>query len=65
MAPCVSFWKSHKSGCGTPRGENWDGGKTECKLSEVNTRAVSRVQSELIDEFKIAAGDVISVGGKL
>ena len=31
------------------------------KLSEVNTRAVSRGQNESIGEFKIAAGDVISI----
>ena len=30
------------------------------KLSEVNTRAVSRGQNELIDKFKMAAGVVIS-----
>ena len=31
--------------------------------SEVNTRAVSRGQKELIGEFKMAAGDVISIRG--
>ena len=36
----------------------------EWKLSEVNTRTVSRGQNELIDEFKMAAGDVISIGGR-
>ena len=34
--------------------------KIEWKLSEVNTRGVSIGQNELIWEFKIVAGDVIS-----
>ena len=38
-----------------------NGGGFECKLSEVNTRAVSRGQNELQEEFKMAAGDVISI----
>ena len=40
-----------------------DEGKIERKLSEVNTRTVSRGQNELIGEFKIAAGGVISIRG--
>ena len=39
-----------------------DVGRIECKLSEVNTRAASRGQNELIGEFKIVAGDVINIG---
>ena len=39
-----------------------DGGQIEKKLCEVNTRAVSRGQHELIGEFKMVAGDVISIG---
>ena len=39
-----------------------DGWKIERKLSEVNTRAVFRGQSELIGKFKLVAGDVISIG---
>jgi hypothetical protein len=31
-------------------------------LSEVNIKAVSRGYNELIGNFKIAAGDVISIG---
>ena len=42
-----------------------DGGKIKWKLSEVNTRAVSREQNELIGKFKMAAGDVISIRGRL
>ena len=38
-----------------------DGGKIEWKSSEVNIRSVSRGQDELVDKFKIAAGDVISI----
>ena len=40
-----------------------DGGEIEWKLSEVNTRAVSRGQKELIGEFKMTARDVISIRG--
>jgi hypothetical protein len=42
-----------------------DGGKFKRKLSEVNTRAVSREQDELIGKFKMAAGDVISIRGQI
>ena len=35
------------------------------KLSEVNTRAVSRGQNELIGKFKMAEGDVISIRGQI
>ena len=35
------------------------------KLSEVNTRAVFREQNKLIGKFKMAAGDVISIRGRL
>ena len=38
-----------------------DGWKIEWKLSEVNTRAVSRRQNELIGKFKMATGDVIII----
>jgi hypothetical protein len=43
--------------------EGWRG--IERKLSEINTRLVSGGQNELVDKFKMAAGDVISVGGRL
>ena len=42
-----------------------DGGKIERKLSEVNIRDVSRGQNELIGEFKIAMGYVISIRGQV
>ena len=42
-----------------------DGGKIEWKSSKVNTRSVSRGQNELIGEFKMAAGDVISIRGQV
>ena len=42
-----------------------DEGKFKRKLFEVNTRAVSRRQNELVDRFKMAAGDVINIGGQL
>ena len=44
---------------GCERGK--DGGKFKRKSSEVNTRAVSRRQNELIGKFKMAADDVISI----
>ena len=40
-----------------------DGGKLKRKLSEVNTRAVSRGQNELVCKFKMAAGDRVSIRG--
>ena len=40
-----------------------NGGKIEWKSFEVNTRAVTRGQNELIGEFKMVAGDVISIMG--
>ena len=46
--------------------EGWNegaGGKIELRLSEVNTGAVSRGQNEFVGEFKMTAGDVISIGG--
>ena len=42
-----------------------DGGKIKWKLSEVNTRAVSRGQDELIGNFKMLLGDVISIKGQV
>ena len=39
------------------------GEKIEWKLFDINTRAVSRRQNELIAEFKMAADDVISIRG--
>ena len=51
---------------GTEKGlSEGDGGKIECKLSEVNNRAVSRGQNELMGKFKMAVGDVISIWGRL
>jgi hypothetical protein len=40
-------------------GRGGDGGKIKWKVSEVNFRAVSREQNELIGKFKMAADDVI------
>ena len=42
-----------------------DAGKFKRKLSEVNTRAVSRGQNELLGKFKMAPSDVISVRGQV
>ena len=36
-----------------------NGGKIEWKLSEVNVRAVSRGQNELIGKFKMRVGDML------
>ena len=49
----------HTTNMGCERGR--DGGKFKRKLSEVNTRAVSRGQNELIGKFKIVVGNVISI----
>ena len=47
-------------GCETGRwggGRGGDGGKIKWKSSEVNTRALSRGQNELIGKLKMAVGD--------
>ena len=41
-----------------------DAGKFKRKLSEVNTRAVSRGQNEL-GKFKMAADDMVSIRGQV
>ena len=41
-----------------------DGGKFKRKLSEINTRAVSRGQNELVGKFKMAADDMVSIRGQ-
>jgi len=43
--------------------EGRSGGKIEWKLSDVNTRAVSRKQNELVGKSKMVAGDVINIRG--
>ena len=35
------------------------------RLSEVNARAVSRGQNELVCKFKMAAGDMVSIRGQV
>jgi hypothetical protein len=42
-----------------------DGGKFKRKLSEVNTRALSRKQNELVGKFKMATGDKASIRGQV
>jgi hypothetical protein len=42
-----------------------DGGKFKRKLSEANTRAVSRRQNKLVGKFKMAAGDKVSIRGQV
>ena len=42
-----------------------DGGKIKWELSEVNVRAVSRGQDQLIGKFKMAASDLVSVRGQV
>ena len=39
-------------------------GKFKRKLSDVNTRAVSRRQNELVGKFKMAVGDMVSIRGQ-
>jgi hypothetical protein len=41
-----------------------NGGKFK-RLSEVNARAVSRGQNELVCKFKMAAGDKVSIRGQV
>ena len=65
--PRVVLEKCHQSGHKTGRGGGVKGvgRKIEWKSSEVNTRAVSRGQNELIGKFKMAARDVISIRGQV
>ena len=42
-----------------------DGGKFKRRLSEVNARAVSRGQNELVGKFKMVAGDMVNIRGKV
>ena len=42
-----------------------DRGKFKRKLSEINTRAVSRRQNELVGKFKMAAGDKVNIRGEV
>ena len=51
--PPEGLWRDRKKG----------GMEEKLKLSEVNVRAVSRGQNELICKFNMAAGDVISIRG--
>ena len=58
--------KRYQSGVRTRKGRSGeDGGKFEWKSSEFNTRAVSRGQNKLIGKFKMAAGDVIIIRGRV
>ena len=53
-------------GCKTGSREGWGvGGKIKWRLSEGNTRAVSRGQNKLIGKLKRAAGNVISIMGQV
>ena len=54
---------SSKSQKGKEQEEGRNGEKIEWRLSEVNTRAVSKGQNELIGEFKMVEDDVIIIGG--
>ena len=65
MAPQEVLSKSHQGEEQEEGKTGGDGGKREWRLSEVDTRAVSRRQNGLIDEFKMAASDVISIGGRI
>ena len=42
-----------------------DGGKFKRRLTEVNTRAVSKGQNELVCKFKMAGGDMVSIKGQV
>ena len=42
-----------------------DGGKFKRILPEVNTRAVSRRQNELVGKFKMAPGDIVNIRGQV
>ena len=42
-----------------------NGGKFKRKLPEVNARAVSRRQNELVGKFKMAEGDMVNIRGQV
>ena len=42
-----------------------DGGKFKSRLSEVNARAMSRRQNELVCKFKMVAGNMVSIRGQV
>jgi hypothetical protein len=42
-----------------------DGGNFKRRLSEVNARAVSRGQNELVCKIKMVAGDMVSIRGQV
>ena len=42
-----------------------DGEKIEWKTSEINTRAISRRQNELVGKFKMVAGDKVGIRGQI
>ena len=42
-----------------------DGGKFKRRLSELNARAVSRGQNELVHKYKMTAGDMVSIRGQV
>ena len=42
-----------------------DGGKFKSRLSEVNARAVSKGQNELVCKFKMVTGDRVSIRGQV
>ena len=60
MVTLESFERCHQ---GVVRG--MDGGKFKGRLSEVNTRAVSRGQNKLIGKVKMAAGNMVSIRGQV
>ena len=53
MVPYDSFESQHEAKEQEEARSGRDGGKIERKLSDVNTRAVSRGQSELVGELKM------------
>ena len=59
MASLETFERCHQ---GVARGI--DGGKLKRKLSEVNTRAVSRGKNEFVGKFKMAAGNIVCIWGQ-
>ena len=62
-APHESFVKVRPEGVQDRKGGGMEG--KLWKSSEVNTRAVSRGQNELIGEFKIVGSNLMVLGGRL
>ena len=62
---CEHMTKMASKECHQGVARGTDGGKFKRRLSEVNARAVSRGQNELVGKFKMATDDMVSIRGQV